>query len=87
MLDGRPRHHLIDPAVGRQADTDLAAVTVIAGSGWLAEAHATAALLAGRVGVLGYLEIHDLSGAAITADGSVVCSPDLSDLFETAGVR
>ena len=46
--DGAVRHHVIDPASGAMSDTDLAAVTVIARSGWLAEAHATAAILAGR---------------------------------------
>ena len=46
--DGAIRHHVIDPASGAMSDTDLAAVTVIARSGWLAEAHATAAILAGQ---------------------------------------
>ena len=44
---GQERHHLIDPRLSAQSSTDLATVTVIARSGWIAEAHATAALLAG----------------------------------------
>ena len=76
--DGAIRHHVIDPVSGAMSDTDLAAVTVIARSGWLAEAHATAAILAGRVGLLRYLAIHDLSGLAVTTDGVVLATPDLN---------
>ena len=46
VLDGVERHHQIDPRTGRPSTTDLAAVTVIARAGWLAEVHATAALAA-----------------------------------------
>ena len=59
------------------SDTDLDAVTVIARSGWLAEAHATGAILAGSVGVLGYLATHDLSGVAVTSTGALLATPDL----------
>ena len=76
--DGAVRHHVIDPASGAMSDTDLAAVTVIARSGWLAEAHATAAILAGRAGLLGYLAAHDLSGLAVTTDGVLLATPDLT---------
>ena len=44
--------------------TDLAAVTVIGRCGWLAEAHATAALLAGRAGLLDELDRNQLTGSA-----------------------
>ena len=79
LHDGAVRHHVLDPASGAMSDTDLAAVTVIARSGWLAEAHATAAILAGRVGLLGYLEVHDLSGLAVTTTGVLLATPDLSE--------
>jgi thiamine biosynthesis lipoprotein len=75
--DGAVRHHVIDPASGAMSDTDLDAVTVIARSGWLAEAHATGAILAGSVGVLGYLATHDLSGLAVTSTGGLLATPDL----------
>ncbi len=75
--DGAIRHHVIDPASGAMSDTDLDAVTVIARSGWLAEAHATGAILAGSVGVLGYLAAHDLSGVAVTSTGALLATPDL----------
>jgi len=75
--DGRPRHHLIDPTSAAQSTTDLAAVTVIARSGWLAEAHATAALLSGTDRVLAYLDGHDLTGLAIPLTGSPLITSDL----------
>ena len=75
--DGRPRHHLIDPTSAAQSTTDLAAVTVVARSGWLAEAHATAALLSGSEGVLDYLDGHDLTGLAIPLTGSPLITSDL----------
>lgn len=75
--DGAARHHVIDPASGAMSETDLTAVTVVARTGWLAEAHATAAILSGRAGVLAYLAAHELSGLAVTMDGDILATPDL----------
>jgi FAD:protein FMN transferase len=44
---GRDYHHLIDPVTGRPTDTDVDAVTVLAGEGWWAEALAKAVFVAG----------------------------------------
>ena len=74
------RHHLIDPWTGGQSTTDLWSATVIARSGWLAEAHATAALLASSEHVIDYLDHNDLTGVAVTADGRVLCTDDLAGL-------
>jgi FAD:protein FMN transferase len=89
MLDGVERHHQIDPATGRPSTTDLAAVTVIARSGWLAEVHATAAMACGSVGVVQYLADHGLSGIAVERDGRILVSPDLADveMQPAAGAR
>jgi thiamine biosynthesis lipoprotein len=76
--DGRTNHHLIDPATGHPATTDLAAVTAVAGSGWLAEVHATAALLAGRGQALAYLQAHRVAGVVTTASGANLTTPDLA---------
>jgi FAD:protein FMN transferase len=75
--DGDEHHHVIDPSSGAPSTTDLAAVTVIARSGWLAEAHATGAILAGSAHVLEYLDVRELSALAVTADGSVLATGDL----------
>lgn len=79
-------HHLIDPATGTPSSTDLATVTVIARSGWLAEVHATAALLAGTQAAIDHLDRHDLSGLAIALDGSVSATTDLH-LLTTENAR
>lgn len=42
-----PAHHLIDPASGRPARTDVAAVTVVAGEAWWAEVLTKALFLSG----------------------------------------
>ena len=76
--DGRERHHQIDPRRAEQSSTDLAGVTVIARAGWLAEAHATSALLSGAHDVLEYLDDHELSGIAVALDGHVLATADLS---------
>jgi thiamine biosynthesis lipoprotein len=75
---GISRHHIIDPATATMSGTDLAAVTVVAPSGWLAEAHATAAILAGSTDVLAYLAANQLSGLAVTADGRALSTADLT---------
>lgn len=62
-------HHLIDPVRRRVADTDLAAVTVVAASAWLAEVHATAALLRGSAAATASLEAVGLVAIATTVDG------------------
>lgn len=84
-LNGTTRHHVIDASTGGQSATELAAVTVIADTGWAAEAHATAALTAGRDGVIDYLEMRGLSGLAINADGAVLMTDDLQALGLAVG--
>jgi thiamine biosynthesis lipoprotein len=46
--DGKPQHHLIDPATGTPSATDVDQVTVIAAQAWRAEVMAKAVLLRGR---------------------------------------
>jgi thiamine biosynthesis lipoprotein len=53
--DGRPAHHLLDPATGQPAYTGVAQVTALAPSGAEAEARAKAALLSGPAGAAAWL--------------------------------
>jgi thiamine biosynthesis lipoprotein len=78
--EGAEQHHVIDPWTGAPSTTDLWSVTVVARSGWLAEAHATAALLAGSDHVIDYLDSNMLSGVAVVDDGRVLATEDLSRL-------
>jgi thiamine biosynthesis lipoprotein len=76
-IGGQSRHHVIDPAAGAPSATDLATVTVFARSGWLAESHATAALVSGSADVIDYFDGHDLTGIAVPHDGRPLVTRDL----------
>jgi FAD:protein FMN transferase len=80
--DGERRHHVIDPSTGASASTDLAAVTVFARAGWEAEAHATAALLAGSQGALDYIDQAGLQGIVTTLAGVTTSTPGLASAGE-----
>lgn len=54
-FDGRPAHHLLDPATGRPAFTGLVQVTALAPSALLAEVYAKAAILSGPYGARSWL--------------------------------
>jgi thiamine biosynthesis lipoprotein len=70
LSGGVSRHHTIDPRTRRSAATDLAAVTVVAPTGWQAEAHATALLLNGSALAGAYAAERSLSGFAVGNDGA-----------------
>jgi thiamine biosynthesis lipoprotein len=46
-IDGRPRHHVIDPATGDPTDSGVVASSVLAREGWQAEVLAKATIVAG----------------------------------------
>jgi thiamine biosynthesis lipoprotein len=85
--DGEHRHHVIDPVRSWPSTTDLASVSVVARSGWLAEVHATAALLCGSDHAVDYLDDHGLSGVAVTTSGAVFTTSDLELLTDFARER
>ena len=70
-------HHVIDPRTGAASTTDLAAVTVVAPRAWLAEAHATGALLGGSGQVLSYARDHRLEALAVDQEGRVFATGGL----------
>ena len=65
--DGRPAHHLIDPATGEPAFTGIVQATAIAPTGVLAEALSKAALLSGPGGAEQWLT---RGGVIVYDDGS-----------------
>ncbi len=66
--DGRPAHHLLDPATGRPAFTGVLQATALAPSASLAEIHAKAAVLSGPGGARRRLP---WGGALILDDGTL----------------
>ncbi|MFN3217775.1 MAG: FAD:protein FMN transferase [Acidimicrobiales bacterium] len=80
VVDGSEAHHVIDPDSGSPSTTDLAAVTVIAPTGWQAEVHATAALLEGSEGAVRHMEAWELDGVAVALDGTRFATTALAHL-------
>jgi len=79
--EGRPAHHLLDPATGRPAFTGVVQVTALAPSALAAEAKAKAALLSGPRAARGWLT---QGGVIVFDDGShqVVQPPPLVTLSQ-----
>ena len=77
---GVVRHHVIDPATRVSATTDVASATVVAGTAWLAEAHALAALLVGASGAIAHLRRTAVSGVVIDAAGTISTTDDPAPL-------
>lgn len=84
VRDGHLTHHQLDSVTRAVAATDLAAVTVIAGTAWEAEVHATAALISGSRLVGDYLCEHELIGVAIRHDGVACASVGLDGAGDAA---
>lgn len=76
-VDGKTRHHLIDPATGRPAATDAVAVTVVAGEAWWAEALSTAAMVAGVAAGLDLIEANGAAGLIVDEAGGRHDTPGL----------
>lgn len=74
-------HHLLDPATGRPAETDLVAVTVVAASAAWAEVHAKAALIGGSVDGLALLVDAGLSALLVTEDHDVLRVGSIGDFL------
>lgn len=69
-------HHLVDPETGMPLDSELAAVTVVAGEGWWAEVMSKAAFVAGTDHAAGVM----IAAAALLVDGD-------GTVHETPGFR
>lgn len=68
---GEENHHLLDPATGRSALSDIASVTVVDAEGWRAEALSKAAFLVGRRAALEMLPEFGAAGMVVGRDGAV----------------
>jgi thiamine biosynthesis lipoprotein len=66
---GEEQHHLIDPAAGRPAESDLLRVTVAAASAAEAEVHAKALFLAGAQAAHEHANENAIPAVLVTADG------------------
>lgn len=82
-VDGRSRHHLIDPRTGQPAITDALSVTVVAPRTVTAELLAKVALLLGADAGIDYLSgAAGVEGLIYTADGRVLTTPGLTAVLD-----
>ena len=84
--DGTVYQHIIDPATGYPAQSDLLSVTVVCPSGTRADAYSTALYVMGEEGAIRFWEAqqggdHPFEAVLITTDGRIVCTPGLADHF------
>ncbi len=75
---GEELHHLIDPATGRPAETDLLRVTVVAGTAVEAEVLAKALFLAGEHEAVAEAEALGVASVLVTDDGRTILSGGLA---------
>lgn len=72
--DGRPVHHLLDPATGTPADHGVVEATVIAGTSAWAEVWTKAVVVRGHAEAFPAIDRLGLAARAVLADGSEVCT-------------
>ncbi len=71
---GEQRHHIIDPATGRPAETRVRLATVVAHDAWEAEVLVKAVILNPGGNPLDVLAGSGAEGLAVTCDGRVSCT-------------
>lgn len=75
VVDGRPVHHLLDPATGEPGGNGLLAVTVAAADPAWAEVWSKSLFLAGRAGIAGVARVHGLAAWWVGTDRSLEMTP------------
>ncbi|MBQ6173560.1 MAG: FAD:protein FMN transferase [Clostridia bacterium] len=79
IKDGVRYHHILNPATGLPAWTDLAGVTVVDQSSMTADAAATACIVLGSEGALAFLTELGLDGLLVTNEGQILATPGFAD--------
>lgn len=74
---GREQHHLIDPATGKPAESDLVRATVVCDSATDAEVFAKVLFLAGERDAVAEARRRGIAGVLITPDGRTVLTGGL----------
>ena len=87
--DGTTYQHILDPATGYPADTDLLSVTIVCSDGTMADALSTALYVLGERGAKSYYDTYGdgFEMVLVTDDGRTIVSGGLSDLFTANGSR
>jgi thiamine biosynthesis lipoprotein len=85
-VDGRDRHHLIDPWTGEPSESDLTLVSVVAREAWLAEVLAKAELLRGSARVFDLVGGTGAEALAVTDAGNLLATDGFRKFVGPAGV-
>ncbi len=83
--DGQVYQHIIDPATGRPAQSDLLSVTIVAKEGTMADAYSTALYVLGEAGAIDLWRANrgEFDMVLITADRRLLYTPGLAGKLET----
>jgi FAD:protein FMN transferase len=84
-IDGRERHHLIDPETGQPSTSDLVQATALSAECWLAETYAKATLLRGSQRAFDLLP-EGVGALALRLDGRVIGTDALRAHLGPAGL-
>ena len=78
--DGTVYQHIIDPAAGVPAMSDLLSVTIVGQSGTAADAYSTALYVMGEADAVSFWRAHraEFDMVLITADSRILCTPGLT---------
>jgi FAD:protein FMN transferase len=82
--NGTERHHLVDPSSGASAESGITSVVVTTRDAWQADVLAKAVLISGRQGGLELLDRARADGWLFAADGEVIATPAVADVFPAA---
>lgn len=82
-INGKPYHHILNPATGYPASSGLSSVSVVCTDGALADALSTALLVMGYDGAMAYYANGDYTFEAIfvTSDREVLTTPGMTDFI------
>ncbi|MDH4141386.1 MAG: FAD:protein FMN transferase [Chloroflexota bacterium] len=75
VVDGRTRHHLVDPSTGEPADSGLVSVTVAATDPAWAEVWSKTLFITGRSGIAAEARARGLAAWWVAEDGSLEMTP------------
>jgi len=83
--DGTVYQHIIDPATGTPAMSDLLSVTIVGKSGTMADAYSTALYVMGEEGAVSFWRqrVAEFDMVLITADGRILYTPGLDGRITT----
>lgn len=87
LVDGQPRHHLIDPRTGLPSDSDVQLASIISADAWMAEALAKAVLLAGTTHPFDILGGTGAEGLVVDEVGHVHSSAGFAAFLGLTGLR